>query len=187
MGWVYAAYYTTHFSWIMRMAQWMPDTVMGALIPSFKPILDYRVVSVAPGRAENASVLRGQHIAMQAIQRQIRDVLAGNNVESKETTHPTIFTDILQAELPPAELSFHRLTHKAMSVSGAGIETTMWTLSVATFHILWNPTFEQRLVSELVEAMPDPNQILPWVQLEKLPFLSAVINECECSTQLSSQ
>ena len=66
-----------------------------------------------------------------------------------------------------------------MSVSGAGIETTMWTLSVATFHILWNPSIEQRLVAELVGAMPDPTQILSWTQLEKLPFLSAVISECE--------
>lgn len=117
----------------------------------------------------------------QAIQRQIKDVLAGTNVESKAAAHPTIFTDILQANLPPAELSFHRLTQEAMSVSGAGIETTMWTLSVATFHILWNPAIEQRLVSELVEAMPDPDQILSWAQLEKLPFLSAVISECECT------
>ncbi|KAJ5505705.1 Cytochrome P450 [Penicillium expansum] len=155
MSWVYAAHYTTHFNWIMRMTQWMPDSIMGVLVPSFKPILDYRV----------------------AIQRQIKDVLAGTNVESKAAAHPTIFTDILQANLPPAELSFHRLTQEAMSVSGAGIETTMWTLSVATFHILWNPAIEQRLVSELVEAMPDPDQILSWAQLEKLPFLSAVISE----------
>ena len=60
MGWVYAAHYTTHFNWVMRMTEWMPDAIMGALIPSFKPILDYRVVSVVPGDgAENGTVLRG--------------------------------------------------------------------------------------------------------------------------------
>ncbi|KAL3437844.1 cytochrome P450 [Aspergillus tetrazonus] len=155
MSMVYTAHYTTHFSWVMRMAHWIPDSVLRVLVPIFRPVLDYRV----------------------AIQRQIRDVLEGSNVEAKTAGHPTIFTDIFQAQLPPQELSFDRLTQEAMSVSGAGIETTMWTLSVATFHILWNPSIEQRLVAELVGAMPDPTQILSWTQLEKLPFLSAVISE----------
>ncbi|KAL4963352.1 cytochrome P450 [Aspergillus stella-maris] len=145
MSWVYAAHYTTHFNWVMRMTQWMPDAILGILVPSFRPILDYRVNVTASGPPP-----------IQAIQPQIRDVLAGNNVEAKAAAHPTIFTDILQANLPPEELSFNRLTQEAMSVSGAGIETTMWTLSVATFHVLWNPAVEERLVAELVKAIPDP-------------------------------
>lgn len=112
------------------------------------------------------------------IRSQVRDVLAGKNMDAKEASHATIFHDILGSDLPPEELTELRLTQEAMSISGAGIETTMWTLSVITFHVLWNPAIESRLVAELVEAMPDPSSpILPWSQLEKLPFLTAIIVE----------
>ncbi|KAI5862015.1 putative cytochrome P450 [Durotheca rogersii] len=158
MSWVFAAHYTTHFNSLIQTMHWMPDRVLGTLVPSFKPILDYRA----------------------AIRPQVREMLAGKNMLAKESSHPTIFHDILASDLPKEELSFKRLTQEAMSLSGAGIETTMWTLSVATFHTLWNPSVEKRLVAELTEAMPDPANILPWSELEKLPFLSAVINECEC-------
>ncbi|KAI0434028.1 putative cytochrome P450 [Xylaria sp. FL1042] len=155
MSWVFAAHYTTHFNFLIQTMHWMPDSLLGWLIPSFKPILDYRV----------------------AIRRQVRDVLAGKNMDAKDSSHPTIFHDILASDLPKEELSFVRLTQEAMSLSGAGIETTMWTLSVATFHILWNPKVYAALKVELDEAMPNPDNILPWAQLEKLPYLTAVIQE----------
>lgn len=53
----------------------------------------------------------------------------------------------------------------------------MWTLTVATFHILDKPHIQKLLRAELTEAMPDPNTILAWDELEKLPYLSAVIAE----------
>ncbi|KAI2616722.1 cytochrome P450 [Hypoxylon sp. NC1633] len=155
MSWVYAAHYTTHFNFLIKTMHWMPDRLLGWIIPSFRPILDYRA----------------------AIRRQVSDVLSGKNMEAKEASHLTVFHDILASDLPPEELSFDRLTQEAMSISGAGIETTMWTLSVATFHILWNPKVYDRLKAELDEAMPNPDNILPWAQLEKLPYLTAVINE----------
>lgn len=114
------------------------------------------------------------------------DVLTGKNVDAKESSHPTIFHDILASDLPKEELSLHRLTQEAMSISGAGIETTMWTLSVATFHVLWNPKIYASLKAELDEAMPDPNYILPWAQLERLPYLTAVINEGELISSTKS-
>ncbi|KAI0968596.1 cytochrome P450 [Xylaria arbuscula] len=155
MSWVYAAHYTTHFNFLIKTMHWMPDRLLGSLIPSFQPILDYR----------------------KAIRRQISDVLSGKNMAAKDASHPTVFHDILASDLPPEELSFHRLAQEAMSLSGAGIETTMWTLSVATFHILWSPEVYRRLKAELDKAMPDADNILPWAQLEKLPYLTAVINE----------
>lgn len=118
------------------------------------------------------------------IQSQVRDMLSGNNMDAKDASHTTIFHDILESDLPPDDLEFVRLTQEAMSLSGAGIETTMWTLSVATFHVLNNPSIQDRLVAELVEAMPDPATILSWPQLEKLPYLSAIITECEFSHYL---
>lgn len=36
---------------------------------------------------------------------------------------------------------------------------------------------QSRLKAELAEAMPDASVILRWSELEKLPYLSAVISE----------
>jgi len=101
---VYAGHITTHMNWLMGMIHWVPDAVMGRLIPGFKPILDYRVL----------------------IRKQVRDVFAGKNMDAKDASHATVFHDILASDLPPEELTIERVTQEAMSVSGAGIETTMW-------------------------------------------------------------
>ncbi|KAK7949582.1 Cytochrome P450 monooxygenase sdnE [Apiospora saccharicola] len=149
------AHYTTHFRPFVETMNWLPDKVLEVVVPPFKPIVEYR----------------------QAIGRQIRDVLAGRNMDAKETSRPTIFHDILASDLPAEELSYSRLLHEAMSVNGAGIETTMWTLTVGTFHIINNPHVYRRLKRELTDAMPDPDAILPWEALEGIPYLSAIIQE----------
>ena len=65
------------------------------------------------------------------------------------------------------------------------METTKWTLTVATFHILDNPLVEARLKAELAEAMPDADVILQWEELENLPYLSAVISESEFVSKMT--
>jgi hypothetical protein len=50
-------------------------------------------------------------------------------------------------------------------------------LTIGTFHILDNASVLSRLKSELEEAMPDARSILPLLELEKLPYLSAVSKE----------
>ncbi|KAH8203677.1 hypothetical protein TruAng_002207 [Truncatella angustata] len=157
------AHWTTHFRPFVEMMNWIPDGILGVIVPPFKPILEYR----------------------QAISRQIRDILAGKNMDAKETSHPTIFHDILASDLPPEELSFSRLRQEAMSLNGAGIETTMWTLTVGTFHIIDNSDVYHKLKDELTESMPDPDVVLSWVALEKLPYLSAVVQESESTLPLS--
>lgn len=48
MSWVFAAHLTTHFNFIIKTMHWMPDALVGRLLPSLKPVLDYRQVSKAP-------------------------------------------------------------------------------------------------------------------------------------------
>jgi hypothetical protein len=59
---------------------------------------------------------------------------------------------------------------------GAGTETTSWSLTIGTFHIINNPHVARKLKAELAQAIPDPNE-MSWTELEKLPYLSAVIKE----------
>lgn len=60
---------------------------------------------------------------------------------------------------------------------GAGSDTTGIALTVITFHILNDPTILAKLKEELIGALPDPQTRPAWSELEKLPYLSAVIKE----------
>lgn len=98
---------------------------------------------------------------------------------SEKEQADTIFTSIIQSDIPKSEITVERLQHEAISVVGAGIETTMRTLTITVFHILDNPQVHKRLKQELIEAIPDAEKMPPWETLEKLPLLTACIHECE--------
>ncbi|VUC27941.1 unnamed protein product [Clonostachys rosea] len=107
----------------------------------------------------------------------IKDILAGRNKEARLSSRKTVFHDILSSNLPTWELTAGRLQNEAMSVVAAGVETTSWALSVGCYHILANEAIEQRLRYELEHAIPDQTRMIPVTDLEKLPYLAAVIQE----------
>lgn len=110
---------------------------------------------------------------------QVKEVL--NGAAGKEQPE-TIFTSIIQSDIARSEVTVERLQHEAIGLIGAGIETTMRTLTVSVFHIVDSPAVYQRLRAELQAAIPDPDRIPAWEVLEKLPFLTACIHEGEfCS------
>lgn len=108
---------------------------------------------------------------------QIRDILTGQNEQVKSASQKTVFRQLLQSKLPPEELSQERLLHEAILLVGAGFETTKGALAVAFYHILANPAIYQKLRRELTSAMPNPDQILSWPELQALPYLFACIEE----------
>ncbi|KAI5920286.1 cytochrome P450 [Camillea tinctor] len=152
---VYFAHYATHFQIIGKMIQHLPDRILNVLAPQGRALFEFR----------------------SGIRQHVREIKLKASAGMAETSKPTVFHDILASHLPQQDKSLERLTQEAMLVIGAGIETTTWTLTVATFHILFNPTINQHLKAELKNAMPDPDQILPWDELEKLPYLKAVVME----------
>lgn len=89
----------------------------------------------------------------------------------------SMFTALFDSDLPPSELEPLRLQHEAISVIGAGIETTMYCLSTCTYHLLANPAILARLRAELQTAIPDPARIPDLDALMQLPYLTCVINE----------
>jgi cytochrome P450 len=111
------------------------------------------------------------------MEQQIKDVMAGRNLQAKEAAHTTVFDELLSSDLPPKELTLNRLQNEAMSLIGAGVETTKWALSVGCFHIINNTDICARLRKELEIAIPDPAHFPPWTELEKLPYLTAIIEE----------
>lgn len=111
---------------------------------------------------------------------QIRDIKASQ--ESTKASKPTVLADLITGSLPATEKADRRLQDEAQLIIGAGLATTGWTLSVGTFYLLTNPKVLARLRDELVNAIPDASvenisKKLEWAELEKLPYLTAVIKE----------
>jgi cytochrome P450 len=113
--------------------------------------------------------------------------LTGKDVKSEEADHPTIFHDIINSDLPPQDKSLDRLTQEALSVVGAGMETTKWVLTVATYHLLdpENADILARLRTELKEPLPDANTVAAYRQLEQLPYLGAIVSEGWLATNIA--
>lgn len=96
-----------------------------------------------------------------------------NDLKShKGKSIPTIFHDIILSDLPPREKTLDRLWQEGQTFVAAGTETTSWCLTVITFYLLQHPEKLARLRAELLEAKASSS-----TQLEKLPYLSAVIQE----------
>jgi cytochrome P450 len=101
---------------------------------------------------------------------------------AEKASHSTVFSELLHGDLPASQKSNLRLQDEAQLIIGAGLATTGWTLSVATFYLLSNPSVLARLQKELKDAIPtkdqsDPTANLELTELEKLPYLSACIKE----------
>lgn len=109
--------------------------------------------------------------------KQISAILIDRKYAKAGKSSATVFATLLDSGLPAKELSPTRLQHEAISLVGAGIETTKRALSVASFHILQNPAILARLREELITAIPDPETPPPLEVYEKLPYLSASIEE----------
>ncbi|GLA87703.1 hypothetical protein AtubIFM56815_002132 [Aspergillus tubingensis] len=147
------------FPIIGALAQSLPPSVVGLINPDMKAIARFK---------EEIS----EHV------RQVRD----NHMRGRHDLNQrgTVFFEMLHsAELANRveETSFPRLRDEGVGIVGAGIETTKMANLVTVYHILANPPILARLQAELTAAMPDPAQPLPLNELERLPYLSACIQE----------
>lgn len=90
---------------------------------------------------------------------------------------PSIFTRLLESDLPEQEKGVERLTQEGVSLVAGGSETTSMMIASTIYHVLANEDVLLRLQTELDGAMPDARSLASWSQLEALPFLTAVIRE----------
>ena len=114
---------------------------------------------------------------LQEIKFQILKIVSGENEAHKSVAHKTVFSNLLASDLPPPEKSVTRLQHEAVGIVGAAIETTKSTLSLASFHVLDKPEIIRRLREELQDSFPNPSKPPTLSELERLPYLTAVILE----------
>lgn len=112
--------------------------------------------------------------ALQDQAAEVSRIRAGINTEHKSKSHPTIFHELLNsAQLPEEEKSDTRLGDEAQLIISAGLLTTAWALSVASYHLALNPSMATRLREELRGV----EQPYDWRRLERLPYLNGVIHE----------
>ncbi|KAM3081124.1 hypothetical protein ACMFMG_005080 [Clarireedia jacksonii] len=150
-----ALYNISKISHVIKVLPWLLP-MMQSLPPAVIKILDLKVSTVVQFQLE--------------MQTQIREIITGKNTAHETSKHPTIFHEVLSSDLPPHEKTIERLWQEGQTVVGAGTETTAWTLSVLTLHVLSNPA----ILTKLREEMKDKNE---WKELEQLPYLTAVIQE----------
>lgn len=99
------------------------------------------------------------------------------NGPEEEDLPSTVFTSMLNADVPPPEKSVSRLTEEAFTLTGAGTMTTANALNSIAYYVLSQPGCLARLVEELRAAFPDPSAIRSSAELERLPYLTAVVTE----------
>ena len=114
----------------------------------------------------------------QGFRKQVLDLKAEMTTGEKPTGQTTIFYDVLSnPDVRPQEKETDHLQMESQAVIGAGTVTTAHILAIVTFHIIWNPSVRSKLQSELGDAAAETDGELKWNQLEKLPYLTAVITE----------
>lgn len=148
-------HYAQQFPWLPKMIEQLPDWIVGYVQPSMKAILHFQ------------SEMRAQ----------VKEVQQNQTEEKAEEQEGTIFFSLIRSNLLPQDLTIPRLKDEAMSVVGAGIETTKMASAVTSFHIINNPQILLKLQAELQEAIPDPANPPPLAVLEKLPYLYACLQE----------
>lgn len=63
------------------------------------------------------------------------------------------------------------LNMEILGVLGGGTETSATAATIGIYKVLSNPAIRDRLERELREAFPDPKEVIPWQEFEKVPYL----------------
>ncbi|PPJ56476.1 hypothetical protein CBER1_07631 [Cercospora berteroae] len=106
------------------------------------------------------------------------DMMAGNHGQLKKNGRRTIFHELWNSPgLLEEDHNRQHMRYEAQTFIGAGTFTTSSHLTNTTFHLLSNPACLQRLQTELREVITESHALPPLSSLEKLPYLTAVIQE----------
>ncbi len=144
------------FPWITPIMLSVPNSLVTRLSPELRSFLQFQkdikdeIIELKKGKAGTSISVKG---------------------------HRTIFDEILSGNLPEEEKSLERLWQEGQIVVGGGTETAAWLLSVIVFHLLSNKEIHSRLEMELTQNIPDSDALPTSSELQRLPYLGAVISE----------
>ncbi|KPI46010.1 Trichodiene oxygenase [Cyphellophora attinorum] len=107
-------------------------------------------------------------------------IKAAKKVGRKDTASHAkgvLLEDYASLPLPASDQRPRTVFDMALVLFTAGFETTAYTFETAVYHTLANTNVHERLLAELSNACPNAQDMPTWLELEKLPYLSAVISE----------
>ena len=102
------------------------------------------------------------------------EAVKGKMASSKDLGRQTIFTTLLSDQDKPEGYRIPttwQLKDEAYSVLVAAADTTGNAMTVAAFNVLYNQEIYKKLVAELESRFPLQTSDLPFLDLEKLPYL----------------
>ncbi|KAK1580039.1 cytochrome P450 [Colletotrichum navitas] len=159
------------------------ETVIGAFeggaasrqFPWMLPLMRQLPLSWVSAIKPSVGHLFGWH---EGVKQQVKPILERtDDISMSRSSRRTIFHTLRDSDLPPEEKSLERLCDEAEILTGAGSETTAQTLARIFFYLKHVPEVLQKLRAELDAAMPSAVDVLPWTELQKLSYLTAVIRE----------
>lgn len=157
---------------------------MDASLPSFLvlrhfSLLRKMVFGMPPWLSKISDPTTAGRLELQTmLSKQVREYVANPRL-LEETSNPTIYHRLLDPELNKAAgvPSLESLHEEALALFYGGAESSGNVSMLGTYRILQNPEIEKRLRNELREAWPDLDNVPKFEDLEKLPYLTAVIKE----------
>ncbi|KAF2182877.1 cytochrome P450 [Zopfia rhizophila CBS 207.26] len=163
-----------HMNWILKIMLALPESIaerMGEEVSSNIRLKRVRLQYLFSLGAHRLIYLSQERI------NQIEDIRRRGTDAALNSSAATIFHTLLESDLPESEKDTTRLAEEAVLLVGAGTHTTSWVLTVIAFHLLSQPTLLKRLKEELEIAIPNSESNVPLDELEKLPYLTAVLKE----------
>lgn len=156
------------FPGIVQVMQSLPLEVVRSINPLMGAFFDYNAVV-------REQVRQARLIWSGNSQNPIDEKDSNNSIIEKEDTQEgkraTIFSQLLDSDLPPHEKSEDRLTQEGVGFISAASETTSTVLNSLGYYVFSNPELCARLREEIWTVMPDRHQCAKWQQLERLPLL----------------
>ncbi|KAL7796737.1 cytochrome P450 [Trichoderma ceciliae] len=98
-------------------------------------------------------------------------------VESPNDKRKTMVATLADPSIPPKERNYYRLRDETFAILAAGTETTGRVLTVAFYYLARDSRVRDTLRAELKQLMPSLDSAPTWLELERLPYLNAFINE----------
>ncbi|KAL1792259.1 hypothetical protein ACET3X_010010 [Alternaria dauci] len=154
---------TRHAPWLHFIINALPRNWVAKRSLEYAAMMDFRQMNIRRVQDVFARKEKAKHGSV--------------NADGNSASQHTVFDDLVDSDLTPEERTLERLSQESQVIVGAGLDTTGNTLDAILFHLLDNPSTHAKLKAELVSAMPDPHERKPLVELERLPYLTAVINE----------
>ncbi|PYH87680.1 benzoate 4-monooxygenase cytochrome P450 [Aspergillus ellipticus CBS 707.79] len=150
------AHVNRYFPFVPETTRMVPPWMLSLLFPAKSAVIEF------------------QKSFLQHISASVQD---GGGEKGSGTTNRTIFKRLSDPSLPAEERTLRRIQDEVLTLLGAGTETTASALAMMVYYLAQDRSTVDKLRAELKPLLPTPTSTASWAELEKLPYLTAVVSE----------